>query len=506
MKKTLVSVLLLVLLVMSAFSAIVDYVPADASFAMVMRDNAAHYEQLKNVGIFGFLLRDMGLESMVAQQFESMKYTDPDFKPENFWGLLGGDVALFAQGDVDFSALVGMLGMGSDPTEMLPEVMGQVQNMTLAFIIKPTADPDLVINTWNKVLGMQMAWGIDEYSGMVLEKADGHILLAMNEQAISIAKAAKANNILNNPHFRKEYEAGNWMVMYSKNQVDTEGVFDMVESGIGITLPEEMLEGAEMDYSMVTLRVGEALELRNNNIYNYTDNEMKAFIIESNADLEALYKNTSIPGAVMGMMVVNKMEEVWKDVEPVFNDIVNQLVAKEEMPASEKAEVEKVFQLIKGFKGKVKFGMDISLDESLNPLIDLFLNVDMDKMADVKNWMVSTGEIAFVEKNGYSESEIMAIEKGDELDLNLYLGENELIISSMKADQLSKVNTLPVLSKNAMFSELSNKYSFKKGNAMLFVDIGTILTKILGVAYPSGMFLEIGTDENANSRMIAVIK
>ncbi len=208
----------------------------------------------------------------------------------------------------------------------------------------------------------------------------------------------------------------------------------------------------------------------------------------------------------MGMMVVNKMEEVWKDVEPVFNDIVNQLVAKEEMPASEKAEVEKVFQLIKGFKGKVKFGMDISLDESLNPLIDLFLNVDMDKMADVKNWMVSTGEIAFVEKNGYSESEIMAIEKGDELDLNLYLGENELIISSMKADQLSKVNTLPVLSKNAMFSELSNKYSFKKGNAMLFVDIGTILTKILGVAYPSGMFLEIGTDENANSRMIAVIK
>ncbi|HQC38373.1 MAG TPA: hypothetical protein PLF98_08705, partial [Thermotogota bacterium] len=139
MKKTLVSVLLLVLLAMSAFSAIVDYVPADASFAMVMRDNAAHYEQLKNVGIFGFLLRDMGLESMVAQQFESMKYTDPDFKPENFWGLLGGDVALFAQGDVDFSALVGMLGMGSDPTEMLPEVMGQVQNMTLAFIIKPTA-------------------------------------------------------------------------------------------------------------------------------------------------------------------------------------------------------------------------------------------------------------------------------------------------------------------------------------------------------------------------------
>ena len=506
MKKTLVSVFLLALLFVSAFSAIVDYIPAEASFAMVMRDNAAHYEQLKNVGIFGFLLRDMGLESMVAQQFESMKYTDPDFKPENFWGLLGGDVALFAQGDVDFSAFAEMLGLGSDPSYMLSEVMEQLQSMTMALIVKPTADPDLVIDTWNKVLGMQMAWGMDEYSGMVMEKSDGYIMLAMNQQAIAVAKAAKTNNILNNPNFRKEYDAGNWMVMYSKNKVDTDGIFDMVESGMGIALPEEMFEGAEMDYSISTLRVGEALEFRNNNIYIYSDNEMKRFIVNSNADLQTLYKNTSIPGSVMGLMVVNKMEEVWKDVEPVFNDIVNQLLAKGEMVASDKAEAEKVVRLIKGFKGKAKFGMDISLDQSLNPLFDLFLSVDMDQMADVKNWMLATGEIAFVEKNGYSESPIMAKNKGDEFDLNLYLGKNEIILSSMKADQLSKVNALPVLAKNPMFSELSNKYSFKKGNAMLFVDIGTILTKILGVAYPSGMFLEIGTDENANSRMIAVIK
>ena len=60
MKKVLVSVLLVVLLCVSAFSAIVDYVPADASFALVMRNNASQYEQLKKVGIFGFLLRDMG--------------------------------------------------------------------------------------------------------------------------------------------------------------------------------------------------------------------------------------------------------------------------------------------------------------------------------------------------------------------------------------------------------------------------------------------------------------
>jgi len=506
MKKLFVSVFLLVLLFVSAFSAIVDYVPADASFAMVMRNNATHYEQLKKVGIFGFLLRDMGLESMVAQQFESMKYTDPKFKPENFWGLLGGDVALFAQGDVDFSALTGMLGMGSDPSYMLPEVMEQLQSMTMVLIVRPTVDPDLVIDTWNKVLGMQMAWGMDEYSGMVMEKSDGHILLAMNPQAIAVAKAAKTNNILNNPYFRKEYDAGNWMVMYSKSQMDTDGIFDMVESGIGIVLPEEILEGAELDYSISTLRVGEALEFRNNNVYIYSDNEMKQFIVNSNADLETLYKSTSIPGSVMGMMVVNKMEEVWKDVEPVFNDIVNQLIAKGEMAESEKAEVEKVFRLIRGFKGKVKFGIDISLDQSLNPLFDLFLTADMDKMADVKNWMLATGEIAFVEKNGYSESAIMAKNKGDEFDLNLYLGKDEVIISSMKADQLSKLNALPVLAKNSMFSELSSKYSFKKGNAMVFADIGTILTNILGVAYPSGMFLEIGTDENANSRMIAVIK
>jgi len=506
MKKVLVSVLLVVLLCVSAFSAIVDYVPADASFALVMRNNASQYEQLKKVGIFGFLLRDMGLESMIAQQFESMKYTDPSFKPENFWGLLGGDIAAFSQGEFDFSVFGDLFGFASDPDDLLPEMMDRLQDLSMVFIIKPTADPDLVIKTWNKALGMEMAWGVDPYSGMMLEKSDGYILFGTNAQAIAAAKGAKTNNILNNPHFRKEYDAGHWMVLYSKSQMETESVSDLLESNLGLKIPTDILEGVETDYSIATLRVGEALELRQVTYFIYSSDSLKRFVIDANADLADLYKKTSIPGTIQGLMAVNKIEEVWKNVEPVFNDIINQLIEKGEMDETDKSTAEKVFGFIKGFKGLMKFGMDITLDESLNPLVDLFLKIDMDKMADLQDWARKQSETAFVAKDGYLESVIMAKNKGDDFDFNLYLGQDEIILSTLKAKQLKSVDSLPVLAKNLMFAELSNRYSFKKGNAMVFADIGSILTKILGVAYPSGLFLEFGADENANVRMIAVIK
>jgi hypothetical protein len=509
MKKATLCIVLSLFAFMLGFSAIVDYIPADASFAMVLRDNAKNYAGLKQVGIFGFLLRDMGIESMIAQQFESIKYTDPEFVPSNFWGLLGGDIAAFAQGDVDLSALgelmnVGM--MGSDPSEALPEALDMLKEMNAAIIIKPAGDPETVIKTWNKVLGMEIAWGEEPMTGIMVEKDNGYIIFSTNRNALEVAKNAKSANILTNSIFAEEYQSNNWMVMYFENDVDPTSIINMLEENVGISLPESVFEGSEMDYSLSTLKVTDVLQFNNYNKYTFTDLESKQFAVNANKDMLSIYKTTSLPGSIQGIMEINQMEKILPEIESVFNIVIKQLVEKEEVSETELEDINKIFNIIKGIEGKAKLGLDISLDESLNPIIDIYFNTAMKTADELKALLINEEGVEFQDISGYSGATIMSKEIGDDLDLNLYLGKDGITITSMKADQLGKISSLPVLMKNTMFAELANKYSFKNGIGMLFIDIGSILTKILGVAYPSGLFVEMGTDETGSSRMIAVIK
>lgn len=509
MKKVVVFFLFSFLVLLSGFAAITDYLPADSSLVFVMRDNAANYTSLKNVGIFGFLLSDMGIESMIAQQFESLKYSDPNFKPEDFWGLIAGDIAFFVKGDVDFNALglSGNLSSDSlDPLSMLPDLTTVLQKLDAALIIRPTQNPDIVLDTWNKLLGINLAWGKDETTGLTIVKDNGIIIVGTNEKAVESAKMAKSNNILSNAVFAKEYNAGNWLVAYSKMNFDTAELKTMVETQTGVVLPEDLFTAVKSDYSISTLKVAEALVFNTFNKYNYTDAQYKAQMIETNVDLLKLYQTTSVPGVIQGVFAMNGLDKMWPDIEEVFNLVLDQLSAKNEVTEKDKGVIQLIFEALKGLKGNMKLGFDFSLDTNMNPLFDIYVNVSMDKVDLLKSLLMTTGEVKFTTANGYSASEILAKNKGDDVDLNLFLSKSEVIISSMAAAQLASVNTLPAIAKNSMFAELSSKYSFKTGHGMIFADLGALLTKLLGIAYPSGMFIEVGLDQEGNSRSIAVIQ
>src|SRR6056297_3995985 len=114
MKRIIISFLLLVVLVTVQFADVADYIPSDSVFVFTSVNNPDNYAKLKEQTVFGFLLRDMGLEGMLAQQVESMKYADPEFKPENIWALLKGDIGLFVTGEIDYDVLAQMNDM-ADP-------------------------------------------------------------------------------------------------------------------------------------------------------------------------------------------------------------------------------------------------------------------------------------------------------------------------------------------------------------------------------------------------------
>src|SRR6056297_2038661 len=114
MKKVFLCFLVLVAFVTVQFADVTDYIPTDSVFAFTSVNNPENYAKLKEQTVFGFLLRDMGLEGMLAQQIESMKYADPEFKPENVWALLKGDIGLFVTGEIDYDVLAQMNDM-ADP-------------------------------------------------------------------------------------------------------------------------------------------------------------------------------------------------------------------------------------------------------------------------------------------------------------------------------------------------------------------------------------------------------
>lgn len=179
MKKVLFVVVLLVMITVASFAKVTDFIPSSASMVGVIENNSKNYDALKSAGIFGFLLRDMGLEGMLTQQFESMKYADPDFNPENIWGLLKGDMAFFTVGEINFDALYQMqntlsLENGSamdmmDPTSAMLPLMSAFENVSFCLVLEPTVNPDNSLKTIGKLLGMPLEYGPTPY-GVTIEK------------------------------------------------------------------------------------------------------------------------------------------------------------------------------------------------------------------------------------------------------------------------------------------------------------------------------------------------
>src|SRR6056297_1683512 len=209
----------LFLLITVAFGAVTDYVPEDSSMVFTSVNNSDNYSKLKEETVFGFLLRDMGVEGMISQQVESMKYADPEFKPENIWALLKGDIAVFTQGEINYGALAQMNKNMADnpsasvnPNQAIGQLGAAFANLDFAVVLKPAANPDDVLAAVNKLMPNPVQFGQND--GFVMAKDNGHVIISMNQKGVDAAMAAKGNNIMNDPIFSGLYNEENWMILY----------------------------------------------------------------------------------------------------------------------------------------------------------------------------------------------------------------------------------------------------------------------------------------------------
>ena len=252
MKKVFLCLLVLLAFVTVQFADVTDYIPADSAFAFTSVNNPENYAKLKEQTIFGFLLRDMGLEGMLSQQVESMKYADPEFKPENIWALLQGDIGLFVRGEINYDVLAEMNDM-SDPEQMmamdpmasLGTVMEAIEDLNFGLILKPTANPKDVLETMGKLLQMELQFGAN--GPVIIAEDNGYLLITMDQESMDVAMKAKANNIMSNSVFANLYQEDNWMIFYN-GKMDNGKMMDAVRKASGMDLDFDLSEKVEMEY------------------------------------------------------------------------------------------------------------------------------------------------------------------------------------------------------------------------------------------------------------------
>jgi len=99
---------------------------------------------------------------------------------------------------------------------------------------------------------------------------------------------------------------------------------------------------------------------------------------------------------------------------------------------------------------------------------------------------------------------------GTDVDVEPYLiiEGQKIIITTIKPEQFDSVmSEVPSINQNQMYSQLSGKFAgVENYYGMFFLDISDLLTKLMGMGYPSAIYSEFGVDEEGNSQAITVIK
>lgn len=523
MKKVFFCFLLLLAFITVQFAEVTDYIPADSVFAFTSVNNPENYAKLKEQTIFGFLLRDMGLEGMLSQQVESMKYTDPEFKPENVWALLQGDIGFFARGEINYDVLAQMNEMADpeqmmamDPMASLGPVMEAIEDMNFALILKPTANPQDIIETMGKLLQMELQFGAN--GPVVLAQDNGHLLITMDQESMNVAMKAKANNIMSNSIFSNLSQEDNWMIFYN-GKMDNQKMMEAMQKAYGMELGFDLSEKAEMEYGWTKGYVNNGLVFESFTQYNYKDQAFKNMVINMGNRQSDLIEKLNIPGFVRGAMVLRNMDQLWTMLDPVIRNIMTQAVkmSDEEIPAEA---MDMIMKLMKSWTGDMRLSLDVSMTEAGEMAVDMYADMGTSDIAYIEQQILSSGEqlqssngMKYMKLSG--EMEDMAetdpymeeIEMG-EFDPYLVLSQDKMMITTLKPENIqTKVKQATPITANQMFTNMSGEFkTVDKYYGMLFVDISDILTKLMGMAYPSAIYSEIGVSNEGDSQGVFVIK
>ena len=524
MKRIIVCFLVLLAFVTVQFGDVTDYIPSDSVFVFTSINNPENYAKLKEQTVFGFLLRDMGLEGMLAQQVESMKYADPEFKPENIWALLKGDIGLFVKGEINYDAIAQMNDMAEpedmmymDPMMALGPMMEAIEDLNFALILKPTANPKDVLDTLGKLLQMELQFGAN--GPVVLAQDNGHLLIAMDQESMDVALKAKADNIKKNAVFSELYNDDNWMVFYN-GKMDTQKMMEAMQKSSGMELDFDLSEKVEMEYGWTKGYVKNGLVLESFNQYNYKDSQFKNMAINIGNTQSALIDKMNIPGFIRGAMALRNMDQLWNLLEPVMKNILNQAsqMSGEEIPAED---MDMIMKLMESWNGEMRLSMDITMTENGEMGIDMYADLGTTEMAFIEQLITESGEnlksangMKYLRLSGEMDANTEADPYMDEFaavgefDPYLVLGNEKLMITTLKPENIqSKLAQVNPVTSIQMFASMSKEFkTVDNYYGMMFIDIGDLLTKLMGMAYPSAIYAEVGVNNEGDSQSVFVIK
>ncbi len=523
MKKVFLCFVVLLAFVTVQFSEVTDYIPADSVFAFTSVNNPENYAKLKEQTIFGFLLRDMGLEGMLSQQVESMKYADPEFKPENVWALLQGDIGLFVRGEINYDVLAQMDEMSNpeqmmamDPMASLGPLMEAIEDLNFGLILKPTANPQDILETMGKLLQMELQFGSN--GPVVLAQDNGHLLITMDQESMDVAMKAKADNIMSNSVFSSLFKEDNWMIFYN-GKMDNQKMMEAMQKAYGMELDFDLSEKVEMEYGWTKGYVKNGLVLESFNQYNYKDQAFKNMAINMGNTQSEITKMLNIPGFVRGAMALRNMDQLWTMLDPVIRNVMSQAakMSGEEMPAEA---MDMIMTLMESWTGDLRMSLDISMTETGEMAIDMYADMGSSNMAYVEQLIQSAGEqlkstngMKYMKLSGemedMTETDPYMDEFGTgEFDPYLVLSQDKMMITTIKPENINgKLAQATPITSNQMFASMSNEFkTVDNYYGMLFVDIADILTKLMGMAYPSAIYAEVGVNNEGDSQAVFVIK
>ena len=520
MKKFVLTLVVLSLFAVCSFANVTDYIPADSVFAFTAVNNSENYDQLKADTIFGFLLRDMGIEGMLGQQIESMKYSDPDFVPNNLWALLKGDMAMFVQGEIDYEALAQMsnqmsdpeMAMSLDPMMALAPLMDVVKDLKFAVILKPAAAPADVLAALNKLLPTPITFGAN--GPVMIEEDNGHVIITLDAASLEAAKAAKMNNILSNGVFAQLYNEGNWMVFYM-GKIDNAQMKAAYEEIYDFDMPESMDVSQEYSWTKAYVKNGLVFESFAKN--NYKDAGFKQLYIDMGVAKSTIETEMKMPGFVKGVFAVKNMNKIWEMISPMIKQVAQQTAAEADDYVDPEI-LDMVFGLVESWTGKARFSFDLGMDDMGEMAYDFYADLGSTKTGEIKSLIEQSGEtLQSVDGLSYmliEEDSEETIDYSDELgmdvELNTYLvlDDANIIFTTVEPAELkATLSQTPAITNNQMYNQLSNEFGIVDNYyGVLFVDLSDLLTKLMGMAYPSAIYSEMGISNEGNTESIFVLK
>jgi len=532
MKKFSILTVTLFLLLTVAFGAVTDYIPEDSSMVFTSVNNSENYSKLKEETVFGFLLRDMGVEGMISQQVESMKYADPEFKPENIWALLKGDIAVFTQGEINYEALAQMNKDMADnpsasvnPNQAIGQLAAAFANLDFAVVLKPAASPDDVLAAVNKLMPNPVQFGQND--GFVMEKDNGHVIISMNQKGVDAAMSAKGNTIMNDPIFSGLFNEDNWMILYTDKNMNSQKMMKAYESAFEFEFPEEMYQMVDMEYGWTKGYVDGGLVLESFNKYQYNDSELQRLSINAGVSKSELENQMRLPGLLKGAVSLANMNEMWAFLDPMMDALYQQAkqMYQNEMEELDAATYEMLKSVVESWDGLAQVSMDMTMGESGDISVDFYGALGSDN-PEMISALIEEGGEALTSLNGMkymklSETNTSGKEKvegqeqleqmtGTDVDVEPYLiiEGQKVIITTIKPEQFNSfMSEVPAINQNQMYQQLSGNFATVENYyGMFFLDISDLLTKLMGMGYPSAIYSEFGVDEEGNSQAITVIK